>query len=378
MIESQETTEQTDTIKPAEVLVKWAGAGWEALTSIKLFLVLVPLLLIAFIAGTIIPQDLTGDQLYERYGHFLARFLEAIRLNDVFHAAWFNALLAFLGLNLAACSIRRIKAVAARPGVFMAHIGILLILAGALVRGAFGRKGTLPMFQGEMADKFYLPDGRRERLPFQVYLSKFWLEHWNEPSHELDITLRSNGARTSRKVRVGETLALDGASLEVASYYPDFYLNGSAPQNRSAEPRNPALEIIFKRGGISKNLWVFANFPGVHGERFEEGNIAYRYEPGRIRQFNSTLDIYDGAHRATGGTINVNNPISFKGYTIYQYSYDPANPNYSSFLVTKDPGTPLVYAAFILLSAGLVWNFRWRRHAPLGLPSSLSSAKGRQ
>ncbi len=35
----------------------------------------------------------------------------------------------------------------------------------------------------------------------------------------------------------------------------------------------------------------------------------------------------------------------------------PQNPNFSSFQITKDPGTPIVYAGFLLLPFGLFLSF---------------------
>ena len=53
----------------------------------------------------------------------------------------------------------------------------------------------------------------------------------------------------------------------------------------------------------------------------------------------------------------MNKPLRWKGFTLYQAGYDPENPGYSSLLVSHDPGVPLVYAGFLLLTAGLIWTF---------------------
>lgn len=53
--------------------------------------------------------------------------------------------------------------------------------------------------------------------------------------------------------------------------------------------------------------------------------------------------------------IEVNHPVRFKGYSIYQDGYDPsrgADSTYSIFLIVRDPWIGMVYAGIILMLAG--------------------------
>ena len=56
-------------------------------------------------------------------------------------------------------------------------------------------------------------------------------------------------------------------------------------------------------------------------------------------------------------TIEVNNPLRYKGYSFYQYDYDHRELRYTVLQVVKDPGVPSVYVGFVLLMLGLTLTF---------------------
>ena len=54
-------------------------------------------------------------------------------------------------------------------------------------------------------------------------------------------------------------------------------------------------------------------------------------------------------------TLAVNSPLSYGGYTFYQYQagYDRMGGAWTSLLVVRDPGVPLVFAGFAAMLAGI-------------------------
>ena len=74
---------------------------------------------------------------------------------------------------------------------------------------------------------------------------------------------------------------------------------------------------------------------------------------GPIKSFKSTLEIVEGDTVVKSKTIEVNDPVSYKGYTLYQSGYNPNDLSYTSLQVVKDPGIPVVYAGFSLMIVGL-------------------------
>lgn len=75
------------------------------------------------------------------------------------------------------------------------------------------------------------------------------------------------------------------------------------------------------------------------------------------KQFTSSITV--GAERME---VSVNNPGSYKGYTIYQDSYDWEYGRYSVLQIVRDPWLPFVYLGMALLAIGSVMLLfgKWR------------------
>jgi cytochrome c biogenesis protein ResB len=176
---------------------------------------------------------------------------------DIYHSRLFITLLGLLGLNLSLCTFRQVR-VRLRLDVLLTHLGILMILTGAMVTGIRGKHGSLPLLAGVPKDTV---EGRRDfRLPFSVMLENFRIETYG-PSR------------------------------------------------------------------------------------------------GPIKQFRSKVAIIENNRIVSRQSIEVNAPLRWKGYTLYQAGYDPENAGFSNLLVSSDPGVPVVYTGFLLLTAGLAGSF---------------------
>ena len=63
-------------------------------------------------------------------------------------------------------------------------------------------------------------------------------------------------------------------------------------------------------------------------------------------------------------TISMNEPLKFKGYTIYQASFqedESGQPTASVFSINQDPGRWVKYIGSIVLTFGIIWLFYQRR-----------------
>ena len=56
-------------------------------------------------------------------------------------------------------------------------------------------------------------------------------------------------------------------------------------------------------------------------------------------------------------TISMNHPLRYRGYSFFQSSYIPGDVETTVLSVRNDPGTPLVYAGFLIVIAGVVSLF---------------------
>jgi len=107
--------------------------------------------------------------------------------------------------------------------------------------------------------------------------------------------------------------------------------------------------------------------------RLEEFSIDY-YEDGTSpRQYTSRVTVGTVGARQDDGTVesepvetlstSVNHPCRYKGYRIYQESYDMDYARYSVLGVVRDPWLPLVYAGMLLTLIGVAVSLtgRWKK-----------------
>jgi len=55
--------------------------------------------------------------------------------------------------------------------------------------------------------------------------------------------------------------------------------------------------------------------------------------------------------------ISMNNPLRYRGFSFYQSSYIEGPTETTVLSVRNDPGTPLVYAGFLIVMLGVVSMF---------------------
>src|SRR3972149_9745736 len=83
------------------------------------------------------------------------------------------------------------------------------------------------------------------------------------------------------------------------------------------------------------------------------------YENGKVKDYFSTLTIIDNGKRVLKKTIQVNNPLHYKGIWFYQDGNADADapPQYSGLQMAKDPGVNIVWVGSGLLMVGLFISF---------------------
>jgi len=255
------------------------------------------------------------------------------------------------------------KRIAGIFGSDVVHLGLLVILGGAIISGFGGFKTQLPLKEGETAPS---PDGS-----FEIRLDKFTTELYadgNIKDWKSAVTILENGAPlrtasievnhplshqdfnfyqmsygfdwTTTTVEVwakkksdpaflkkfvlkpGERAALgdaEGTEIFIRRFLPDFVLGeGNLPETRSFQPNNPAALVEGVRGGQRVfDGWIFANYPD-----------------------------FAQMHGAEGADLS----FELKKYSAGQTSI---------LEVTRDPGVPWIWLGCLLVMGGLGLAFYW-------------------
>ena len=372
-----------------------------AFASPKLATAVGGVIVLACILGTLLPQGTDVQKYLQAHPDSTGRMklLSSLGMTNVFAAWWFIVLLVFFALNITACLVRRLSARlrAGRLGIpgwgfLLTHVSMLLILGGAVIRGAVGQMGAFEIQEGRTTAHFLTSHGP-VKMPFDVRLVKFELEHYAEKTTEsphahgpdtISVLWPERHILTQLVVEVGapvtiyplgeEPTASNAVQVIVSRYVPDFVIDMTTRdvRSRSEEPRNPAILVNMEGRDLRVSKWLFANHPDFDmqhssSSKETEKQVTLRFQSAggahlshaqdrakRIKSFKSTLQLLEDGKVVREKTIEVNSPLSYRGYTLYQSGYNPKDLTLSTLQVVKDPGVPIVYTGFLCMIGGLI------------------------
>ena len=156
------------------------------LNSVKFAVTLLVLIILSCVSGTIIPQGLGRSEYSAKYGP-AGDILFKLRLTDVYHSLWFSVLLSLLWFSLLVCASRRLKSWKKQTGSLLIHLGLLIILLGALINTLFGESGLVSLPKG--ADQAIFLTGnsgyRFQKLGFRASLDELSISRPNPSSPPL-------------------------------------------------------------------------------------------------------------------------------------------------------------------------------------------------
>jgi|GEM_PF-411683 len=330
-----------------------AASFFKALRSVKLAVVIVALLALGAAVGGLIPQGETADAYAKAYPKFSGLIL-ALGLDRFFTSPGFIGLVALFIVNLGACTIHRIRGQAKlefrkrRFGPDILHVGILILLVGAIMSASLRTSDSLRLSRG---DEAILPDGQRIRL---VDVSE---EHYPNGSARL----------YTSKVEVFPA-APSGSS-------------GGTPAAAASPVRTAVITVNhpLKLGDYSVyrtdyGYAVSAILDPVQGaapsdvQAVQAAAGTVRLYGGETREFPDGSSIFfmtvDGIGPDAKGIFIINDSA---GKSVARAGVDEEVGSYrvrsyeqtemSGLKVASDPGYPLVLAGFILVAIGLCLTY---------------------
>lgn len=279
---------------------------WNLLISLKLAIWILILLAATSILGTVIEQNQPMEKYLQEYREGTIRVLDALQLFDMYHSWWFLLLLCLFALNLACCTIDRLP---------------------RAIRTVRNPRLTL--------------DDKTEKT---LSLAERWktrgdLLQWTE-------TYRSVLARAFANPKVTET---EGAV--------HLYSEKGAYARFGAFVTHAGIVIVFL-GAILGNLFGFKSYVAIPdgqavsrldvrgGKKridlpFSVRNNKFRmetYPNGQPREYSSDLSVIENGREVLRKTIEVNDPLVYKGIWFYQSSYGQAGPPTVRVSVRKASG----------------------------------------
>ncbi|MBS3818387.1 cytochrome c biogenesis protein ResB [bacterium] len=267
-----------------------------AFSSVKLTLFLIIILVVSLGIGTLIPQQKSSSFYHSHYGPWSPLFLN-LQLNDLYHSVWFLTLLGMLILNTVACTIRRLSPKwnrIFRPQVIKEKKNIQTL---------------------SLCDHFISSRNiKKVKRSIQENLS----------SYHYRLREAGQGAKIYFLARK-KIMGLWGPEI-VHTGILIILLGG----------------IVSGLGGMTKYLSLrpgeVASIPQSEYKIQLKNFDIERYPGGNIKDWKSTLSILNNGKPVLTQTIEVNHPLSYKGFLFYQNSWgrDWKNPSLEIWAQKKD------------------------------------------
>lgn len=246
-------------------------------------------------------------------------------------------------------------------GVYIVHVSILILIAGAVIGSVFGIEAYVNITEGEAVSAVHLRNGGQELpLPFSVRCDKFTVELYESgmpKTFQSDLVfLKEDHVVQAGKLRVNHPIEFEDFRFYQATY-------GAAPGGK-------ATIALLRNGGWRDVMNVAAGYtfdlPGKEGTfqvlRVEENlmkmgpaiKVAVRSAKNEEAVFwvFEQIDQISKISPDIFEQVPVFNPGLFRPYTFSLLGLE--KKYYTGLQVNRDPGTPVVALAAILLIGGLM------------------------
>ena len=376
---------------------------WNFLSSARVAIVLFLILAFISIFGTIIPQGQPHEFYIMKYGSFLGKVINFLKLYDAYHSWWYVGTLILFLFNLIACSIKRFpvswklykkdpaeinpeklpykyeitlkrslsqvaeilsnklkfkKAEGETKGgilfykdlnrwahlsVYVVHFSIVVVIIGALIGAIWGYRGTMSIVEGQSSNTV-LPfrDKNPIFLDFFVKLNKFNIEFYPDGTpkeYVSNVTIIDGNKTFNTLIKVNSPFRYKGLSFYQASY-----------------DTIPVFKIKVKYRGSEKTYTLDLFSPVAIDDRYTIALNDFGKAHGLIY---ARIVLFDSKTNQQIPGIIIKGIPHFRVFLdkgmLQILLEDVQKVIYVSGLqVKKDPGAGIVYAGFVLIILGLL------------------------
>lgn len=345
-----------------------------AVTSVELAIIGMLLTTVLTLLGTLLIQDGTLAQYHAIYGETLSHIIFFLGFHELFYSPLLNISLTLLWVALVILLYIRITKITVRSfGTILMHLSVVVILCGGYFSRVSGDKGMLPIYENQTLDQYEVnttphacyfncrdedikqqsSNGHkkvRRQLPFSISLNSFSISYYDQKYrlylYEFNHHTKLYRPITSWNLKTLEKgIAVSGHTILIRDP------NAGTDSTRT-------LEIAEKSDPTKKRtILVDAYHPKpVMLGQLSTKVVVFELTSKMVKEYLSNVTVVEKGGAVSQHEIKVNHPLSFQGYTIYQSSYDPSNPNFSIFQIVYDPGLWWVYSGFMILLIGMIWS----------------------
>jgi cytochrome c biogenesis protein len=256
-------------------------------SSVKLAIFLLIIITLASVIGTLIPQQRTPEEYIAQYGRW-ANVFQQLQLTNLYKSWWFSALLFLFALNIIVCTLDRLSPKLKKA--FRPRVAVETKTIEALkIKEKFTKSMSL--------------DSSREMLKTEFSSRRFRVRE----------TQKDNKAFIYARKRVLGWFGADIVHLGLLIIIAGGIISGIGGHRWS---------LTFSEGNT-------LDIPRAEFKlRLDKFETEY-YPNGAVKDWKSTLTVLENEKPVLNKIVEVNHPLSYKGYVFYQSSYgwDWRNPS---------------------------------------------------
>ncbi len=250
-----------------------------------------------------------------------------------------------------------------RLGVYVTHLSILLILAGAVIGMLFGFNASLNLPEGNSSVVAYKSNGMKIPLGFEIRCDNFNVSFYansdTPKSYKSRLTILENGSEVIKKViDVNNPLHYKGITFYQASYgysprADSIFQLAVTSNNGTKEDVNVKFGESFSIPGTSVTGKVLDFSPAI---ALDESGKLYTYEEMMLNPA-AFVEFSENGTMKYRQWILVRSPQTWKvadGMVEFKHLW---GAQYTGLQVRKDPGVWVVYLGCLIMAIGLYTSF---------------------
>jgi cytochrome c biogenesis protein len=302
---------------------------WKFFTSVRLTIVLLLALAATSIIGTLIPQNESPQGYIQAFGDFGYRFFDVLGFLDLYHSWWYQTLMLLLAINILVCSIDRLS---------------------ATWRVIFPKRRNFNL------DRFRRLDQKEEfteNSSGETIISRYFRYCRVEDTDDGYAIFGEKG----RWTRIGVYIVhlsiicmLVGGVIGTRFGFEGYVelAPGEAAQQIQLRDRNQILQLDF-------------------AIRCDDFKVSF-YPSGAPEEFRSSLSILEQDEVVKSQDIIVNDPLHYKGLSIFQANYRPLPPRQQDIQVPDE---------FTLVFTSKATGMVYRKKAAIGQDVEIPEGLGK-
>lgn len=253
-----------------------------------------------------------------------------------------------------------------RLGVYIVHLSILIIMAGAIFGVFFGYNAFLNLPEGETSSVAYRERGVAVPLGFELRCDDFEVEYYPNSqmpkSYKSWLTVLKNGQEVKKKeIVVNDPLKYEGVTFYQSSFgmHPDGLNRGivilrASSKDGKAEQLNLKVGDKFVIPGTSVEGHVRDFSPALS---FDESGKAFTFADQMVNPA-LYIDFFDKGVQKYSGWLLKRSPDTWNLPDGNRVEFlDFWGVQYTGMQVRKDPGVGIVYLGCIIMAIGLYMTF---------------------